>query len=229
MSLTASLRGKPMAVIAEVKKASPSKGVIRQDFDPVALARECISGGASALSIVTDRRFFQGDLSTLSAVRPEVAVPLLRKDFIIDEYQIHEAKAAGADAVLLIVAALGHRRLVDLKECAESAGLETLIEVHDEEDLRLIHGESVMLIGINNRNLVTFETDLSTTLRLRAAVPRDAVIVSESGISTSEDLMQLARHDIHAVLIGEALMKASRPGEELRRLLAPVTERSWSE
>jgi indole-3-glycerol phosphate synthase len=228
VSLVESLSGKPMAVIAELKKASPSKNVIRQDFEPIAIALEFVRAGASALSILTDRRFFQGDLSTITSVRPHVAVPLLRKDFIIDEYQIHEAKAAGADAVLLIVAALERRRLIELKECAEGLGLEALIEVHSGEELRLIRSESIRLIGINNRDLSTFETDLSTTLRVRTAVPQQAVIVSESGISTVEELRQLARNDIHAVLIGEALMRAPSPGDALRKLLSSVTEQSWS-
>jgi indole-3-glycerol phosphate synthase len=228
VSLTGSLRGKPMAVIAEIKKASPSKSIIRQDFEPITLALEYVKAGASALSILTDNRFFQGDLSTITSVRPHVTVPLLRKDFIIDEYQIHEAKASGADAVLLIVAALGRRRLIDLKKCAEGLGLEALVEVHTEEELRTIRGESIRLIGINNRDLATFETDLSTTLRMCTAVPQDAVVVSESGISTAEELLQLAQNDIHAVLIGEALLRAPSPGDALRTLLSFVTEQSWS-
>ena len=227
-SLSAALRGHSMAVIAEIKKSSPSKNVIRKDFDPLAIALECVSGGASALSILTDSRFFQGDIEFLARIRPHVSIPLLRKDFIIDEYQIYEAKAAGADAVLLILAALERARFLALKHLADKLGFEALIEVHCKEELAILGDEPVALIGINNRDLATFETDLSTTARILDAVPPGATIVSESGINSPKDLVELARCGIHAVLIGEALMRAPSPGQALRELLAPMKGETWS-
>ncbi len=228
LPLCSALSKKPLAVIAEIKKASPSKGVIRKDFDPVRLAELCVEGGASALSVLTDREFFQGDISYLHDIRSVVTIPLLRKDFIIDEYQIHEAKAAGADAVLFILAALDRAQFVHLRRCALELGLETLVEVHRPEELDGIGEEHLGLVGINNRDLTTFETDLSVTYRVQSVLPPGALVVSESGIGSPGELLELARHGIHAALIGESLMRADNPGEKLRALLAPFREGLWS-
>ena len=221
-SLRAALLGAPMAIIAEIKKASPSKQVIRNDFQPVALARSCAEGGARALSVLTDREFFQGDLDYLREIRRAVDIPLLRKDFIIDEYQVHEAKAAGADAILLILAALDASTFSVLSMLAAELGLEALVEVHSVEDLEKASGASLPLVGINNRDLVTFQTDLSATFRVRSALLPGTMIVSESGIRTSGELRELMKIGIRAALIGETLMTAADPGSKIRELLDPL-------
>ncbi len=219
VSLSEALRSGDPAVIAEIKKASPSRGVIRADFDPVVIARQYLDAGARALSILTDRKFFQGEAEFIGMVRPFAAVPILRKDFILDSYQVHEAKAMGADAILLIAAALNPGRLLALKDEAFALGMESLVEVHDEKELRTLPLEKLGPVGINNRNLKTFVTELETSIRLRPLIPRESVVVSESGISSAEDIRRLRGAGIHAVLIGETFMRSPEPGAALARLL----------
>lgn len=219
LSLAAALRDKEIAVIAEIKKASPSKDVIRKDFDPVAIAQEYVQGGASAISVLTDERFFLGRLEYIWQIRHVAPVPILRKDFIVDPYQLSEARAHGADAVLLIAAILEPHQLADLHAQAGSLGLECLIEVHKEDEIDALDMETVGMIGINNRDLDTFETDLSTSVRLGSHIPPGKIIVSESGISSGDDIEMLMGHGIHAFLIGEFLMRAEHPGKALTGIL----------
>lgn len=221
-SLKAALAGRDMAVIAEVKKASPSKNVLRQDFDPLAIARMYAASGARAISVLTDEHFFQGRLEYLDRIRNFVELPLLRKDFLLDPYQLYEARAYGADAVLLIAAAMTADRLHELAAEAAEIGLETIVEVHDEEELEGLRPDRFTLVGVNNRNLMTFDTDLLTSVRLRKCLPPEVTVVSESGIAGPDDLLLLRKHGIHAVLIGEYLMRAADPGRALRELLAAV-------
>lgn len=220
-SLHAAVSGKEIAVIAEIKRASPSKKVIRQEFDPMEIARAYLRGGASALSVLTDERFFQGDLGFIDRMRHFVPVPILRKDFILDPYQLYEARAYGADAVLFIAAALEPPVLHDLADEAGELGLECLVEVHHEDEIEGIDFGRIHLVGINNRDLATFETDILTSVRLKKYVPAHATIVSESGISGRKDIEFLLGNGIHAFLIGEVLMRAEDPGKELEALLRP--------
>ena len=207
------------AIIAEVKKGSPSKGIIRADFDPLKIAATYAENGATCLSILTDSRFFLGELSYIPAIRRIVNIPLLRKDFIFDPYQIFEAKVAGADAVLLIAAMLELPRLRDLFSQAMELGLDVLLEVHDEREMETAIETDCRLIGINNRNLRTFETSLSTTERLAKLAPKDCFIVAESGINTREDVVRLSGAGARAFLIGESLMREPDIGAKLRELL----------
>ena len=209
--------GQP-GVIAEVKKASPSQGVIRADFDPAAIARSYAAAGAACLSVLTDRDFFQGDEAYLQLARDACALPVLRKDFTIDAYQVHEARAIGADAILLIVAALNDDDLLELALLAAELDLDVLVEVHDEAELARALEIPAPLIGINNRNLRTFETSLDTTLRMRDRVGDDRVLVTESGIHTPGDVARMRAAGIGAFLVGEAFMRAKDPGAELARL-----------
>ncbi len=211
-------------VIAEVKKASPSKGVIRPDFDPVAIARAYAAHGASALSVLTDAKYFQGSLRFLEAIAEAVSLPLLRKDFTLDPYQIYEARAAYADAILLIAAALGDTQLSDLLGLSQEMGLAALVEVHTVEELGRVLPLQPRLIGVNNRDLHTFHTDLGTTVRLLPLMPPDVTVVSESGIDTAVDIVRLQEKGVHAFLIGESLMRAADPGLKLRELLYGVRE-----
>ncbi|MCX8042546.1 MAG: indole-3-glycerol phosphate synthase TrpC [Desulfobacterota bacterium] len=206
-------------VIAEVKKASPSKGIIRGDADPCAIAREYEQAGAVAVSVLTEHHFFQGSLEYLAAVRQTISLPLLRKDFIIDPYQLYEARVYGADAVLLIVAALEHTRLCELLSCAQSLSLDALVEVHTRDELDRALDAGAQIVGINNRNLQTFVTDIATTISLCAAVPDDKIVVSESGIDSAEVIRRLLDVGVDAFLIGEALMRAPSPGNKLRELI----------
>lgn len=206
-------------VIAEVKKASPSKGVIRPDFDPVAIARTCAAHGAAALSVVTDAKYFQGQLSFLERIHQAVPLPLLRKDFTVDAYQVYEARVAHADALLLIVAALEVSQLKELLALAHGLGMAALLEVHTVEELGRILPLRPRLVGINNRDLRTFHTDIETTLRLLPLIPPDVVVVSESGIDTAADITRMQEKGVHAFLIGESLMRAPDPGVKLRELL----------
>ena len=206
-------------IVAEVKRASPSQGLIRQDFDAVALAREFAAAGASALSVLTEERFFQGSLDYLERIKQEVSLPLLRKDFILDEYQIFEARSFGADAVLLIVALLDASALQSLLASAGSLSLDALVEVHTEEELKAALKAGAKLIGINNRDLKTFEVRVETTERLLPLVPPGILVVCESGIDSPERIKNFERLGVHAFLIGEALMRAPRPGEKLKELL----------
>jgi indole-3-glycerol phosphate synthase len=205
-------------VIAELKKASPSRGVLAADFDPVALAKVYAANGAAAISVLTDEKYFQGTLETLAAVRRAVDVPLLRKDFTIDEYQVWEARAAGADAVLLIVGILDDRLLVDLLAAAKGLGLGALVEVHTAGELDRALAAGAGVIGINNRDLNTFETTLDTTLALLPSVPPGPVVVSESGFFTAADVRKVGDAGAHAVLVGEALVRAADAGAKLREL-----------
>ncbi len=217
---TAALRsGAGTKVIAEVKKASPSAGLIRPDFDPVAIARTYAASGAACISVLTDRKFFQGSLEDLSAVRTAVPVPVLRKDFILDKYQVLEARVAGADCVLLIAECLDDCRLRELYFYAGELGMESLIEIYEPGNLDRVLKLGPTLVGINNRNLRTYVTDLGHSIALRARVPDGCVLVSESGIHTRQDVQRLEQAGIRAVLVGETLMRSADIGQKLRELL----------
>jgi indole-3-glycerol phosphate synthase len=209
--------GQP-AVIAEIKRASPSKGVLRADFAPGTIAASYERGGAACLSVLTDIDFFQGSDAYLVEARAACGLPVIRKDFIIDPYQVYEARAIGADCILLIAACLDDARLRDLNTLAQELGMEVLVEVHDAAELSRALAVPGRLIGINNRNLRTFEVTLNTTLELLDAVPADRLLVTESGILSAESVTLMRRHGVHAFLVGEAFMRAPDPGTELRRL-----------
>lgn len=209
--------GRP-AVIAEIKKASPSKGVLRADFDPAAIARSYAEHGATCLSVLTDVDFFQGADAFLQQARAACALPVLRKDFMLDPYQVHEARALGADCILLIVAALEDGVMAELYRVAREWGMDVLVEVHDRKELERALRLGADLVGINNRDLRNFETRLETTLELRAAVPPDVLLVTESGIMGAADVARMRAAEINAFLVGEALMRADDPGQALERL-----------
>jgi indole-3-glycerol phosphate synthase len=219
-ALDAAIGAGRAAVIAEVKKASPSKGVMRADFRPAEIARSYADGGAACLSVLTDVDFFQGADAYLQAARAACALPVLRKDFVIDAYQVHESRALGADCILLIVAALGDAQLAEFGALAQELGMDVLIEAHDGAELERALAVPGGLIGINNRNLRTFETSLDTTLNLRARLPTDRLLVTESGIHTRDDVARMRAAGVHAFLVGEAFMRAADPGMELERLFA---------
>jgi len=208
------------AVIAEIKKASPSKGVMRENFQPAEIAVSYERGGACCLSVLTDIDFFQGSDAYLQQARQACSLPVLRKDFIIDPYQIYEARAIGADCILLIVAVLGDAQLNELANLALHLGMDVLVEVHDAAELERVLPLNLPLIGINNRNLRTFETTLETTLSLLPQIPQDRIVVTESGIHTPADVARMRAHHVNAFLVGEAFMKAEAPGEKLRELFA---------
>jgi indole-3-glycerol phosphate synthase len=207
------------AIIAEVKKASPSKGVIRADFDPLAIASLYEANGAAAMSVLTEERYFQGHLDYLAAIRTRVRAPLLRKDFIFDPYQLYEARAYGADAALLIVAILGDAQLSELLWLTEELNLAALVEVHTREELARAVRVGAGIIGINNRDLRTFRTTLDTSEQLAREVPPGTIVIAESGIESTADIARLERAGVHAFLIGETLMSAPDPGAKLRELL----------
>ena len=209
--------GRP-AVIAEIKKASPSRGVLRADFDPPSIAASYERGGAACLSVLTDRSYFHGDPAYLAAARAACALPALRKDFIVDEYQVAESRAIGADAILLIVAALTDAQLAALEECAAEYGLAVLVEVHDRAELDRALRLDTALVGINNRNLRTFDTTLQTTLSLLDVIPPGRLVITESGIASPADVALMRARGVHAFLVGEAFMRAPDPGAELARL-----------
>jgi indole-3-glycerol phosphate synthase len=217
-----------VAIIAELKKASPSKGLIRASFDVRALAEQLESAGATALSVLTDEEFFQGSLENLKVASATTKLPCLRKDFIVDEFQLVEARAFHADAVLLIVAALSQNDLVSLARRAREWGLDVLCEVHDEDELRRAVDAGCDLIGVNSRDLRAFVVDLGTAFRLAGLFPKNAVRVAESGIQSAEDIAKLRAAGYQAFLIGESLMRAERPGDALRELLAIEVSRSQS-
>ena len=208
------------AIIAEVKKGSPSKGIIREDFDPVEIARIYEAAGATCLSVLTDKEFFHGDLSYLLQIANAVDIPLLRKEFIVDPYQIFEARAAGADAILLIAAALDEKELCQFTDLAGELGMDVLLEVHDEAELEVALRVPVELIGINNRNLKSFATDLGTTERLLPMIGTDRLVVSESGINSREDIVRLKQAGAGAFLIGESLMRENDISGKLQELLS---------
>ena len=205
-------------VIAEVKKASPSKGVLRPDFQPAAIAQSYAEHGAACLSVLTDVQFFQGSPDYLRQARAACALPVLRKDFMVDLYQVYEARAMGADAILLIVSALDHGLMAELEACALELGMDVLVEVHDGEELDAALKLRTPLVGINNRNLRTFEVTLDTTLGLLDRIPQDRLVVTESGILGPADVARMRAANVHAFLVGEAFMRAENPGRELQRL-----------
>ncbi len=205
-------------VIAEVKKASPSKGILRADFRPGEIAASYASHGAACLSVLTDVQFFQGSVEYLQQARSACAIPVLRKDFMIDMYQVYEARAMGADAILLIVSALDHGLMAELEACAHELGMSVLVEVHDGEELTAALKLKTALVGINNRNLRTFETSLQTTIDLLPRIPPEKLVVTESGILNGDDVRRMREANVHAFLVGEAFMRAPDPGAELHRL-----------
>ena len=210
---------KETAIIAEIKKASPSKGLIREDFEPKKIAKEYEEGGATCLSILTDEPFFQGKLEYLDSVRSSCELPILRKDFMIDLYQIYETKAYGGDCILLIVAALDTVQLKDFSQLARELNLDILIEVHSEEELNEALSINSKLIGINNRDLTTFEVDKNLAIKLARQIPKDVIVVSESGISSREDILSSKEQGIHSFLIGESFMRKPNPGKALKDIL----------
>lgn len=208
-----------VGVIAEVKKASPSKGVIRESFDPAAIAKSYELGGAACLSVLTDIDFFQGADEFLQLARNACDLPVLRKDFTLDAYQVWEARALGADAILLIVACLDDEQLADLSDQAALAGLDVLVEVHDAQELERALALDLTMVGINNRNLHTFETRLETTLELLDRIPDDVMVVTESGFHTPKDMAEMLSHSVSTFLIGESFMRQPEPGDALKAMV----------
>ncbi len=217
-AINARLQLQQPAVIAEIKKASPSKGILREHFDPVAIAQSYEEHGATCLSVLTDKDFFQGANEYLQQIYETCSLPILRKDFIIDAYQVYEARALGADCILLIVSVLGDAQLQDLAGLSLHLGMDILVEVHDQMELERALALNLRLIGINNRNLRTFTTSLQTTLNLLKQIPKKHIVVSESGIHTPDDVIMLRNAGVNTFLVGEAFMKASNPGVALANL-----------
>jgi indole-3-glycerol phosphate synthase len=207
-------------VIAEVKKASPSKGVLRADFRPAEIAESYANAGAACLSVLTDVNFFQGADEYLRQARAACDIPVLRKDFMVDMYQIYAARAMGADCILLIVSALDHGLMAEMEACAHELGMDVLIESHDGDELTAALNLKSRLIGINNRNLRTFDVTLDTTLNLLSRIPQERMVITESGIMGPQDVQRMRASDVHAFLVGEAFMRAPDPGAELRKLFA---------
>lgn len=206
------------AVIAEVKKASPSKGVIRENFNPVEIAISYEKHGAACLSVLTDEKFFQGSEAYLDAARDAVKLPVIRKDFIVDSYQVYESRAMGADCILLIAACLTHDEMQSLTSLAYELGMDVLIEVHNQAELDKVVGIPVRMLGINNRNLHTFDVDLQTTIKLAEQLPKELLVVTESGIATKDEVSLMNEHGIRSFLVGESFMRHAEPGEKLAEL-----------
>jgi indole-3-glycerol phosphate synthase len=209
----------PVAVIAEIKRASPSLGMIHEYVDVLQFARKYEQGGASVISILTEPHFFKGDLSHLHLVKKEISLPILQKDFILDPFQIYEGRASGADAILLIAALLDREQLNDFVDLARSLHLTPLVEIHNEDDLQKISALHLPLIGVNNRDLKTFEVDLRTTLRLKEQIPSAVKVISESGIRNSQDVRLLKEAGVHGILVGEILMRSPDPASKIKELL----------
>lgn len=218
-ALTAGDQATRVSLIAEVKKASPSKGIIREDFAPVQIAKAYAAAGASCLSVLTDEHFFQGHLDFLKAIRAEVRIPLLRKDFILEASQVYEARMAGADAVLLIAECLSPTQLKDLHDLITELGMTPLVELYEEQHIESVLACKPKLVGVNNRDLKTFEVDLHHSIRVKQALPREIAMVSESGISTHEDVLLMQEHSVDAILVGESLMRNSDIGAAVKKLL----------
>lgn len=212
-----------LKIISEVKHASPSKGIFRDDFDPVKIAKSYSNAGASAISVLTDEKYFKGSLSYLKNIREQVQTPLLRKDFIIDPYQVYEARLFGADAILLIVAALNQSMLTGLLDLTHSLDMNAIVEVHDEVELDRALDAGARIIGINNRDLRTFDVDLNVSINLSKKVSGDKIVIAESGIGSIEDIDRLRGEGVHVFLIGETFMKAPDPGQKLRELISSST------
>jgi indole-3-glycerol phosphate synthase len=210
-------------VIAEIKKASPTKGVLRQNFDVIKIAKDYAETGATCLSVLTDEKYFQGAASYIQAIRAVCDIPILRKDFIIDPYQIYESRCMGADAILLIVAALSDQQLQEFTTLAQTLRLDILVEIHDKDELQRALKLPVTLLGINNRNLQTFTTDLNTTLDLLRPIPANKIVVTESGLQTATDIKLMRQHGVRVFLIGESLMCAEHPGEKLAEFILAGT------
>jgi indole-3-glycerol phosphate synthase len=219
-ALRASIGAGNAGVIAEVKKASPSKGILREHFVPSEIAQSYEAGGASCLSVLTDVQFFQGSADYLQQARAACELPVLRKDFMIDEYQVFEARCWGADAILLIVSALTDSKMAELEACAHALGMDVLVEVHDALELERALQLKTPLLGINNRNLRTFDVTLQTTLKLLPQIGKDKLVVTESGIMSSADVRLMREHNVNAFLVGEAFMRADNPGQALRAMFA---------
>ena len=217
-SLNGSIQQGRSAVIAEIKKASPSKGVLRENFDPESIAKSYEQAGASCLSVLTDADFFQGSEAYLQQARAACSLPVIRKDFIVEPYQVYEARAIGADCILLIVAALSDEQLKTLSGLAQQLGMDVLVEVHDKEELLRALSLGLPLVGINNRNLRTFDVSLNTTLDLLELIPEDVLVVTESGILAQSDVALMRKNNVNAFLVGEAFMRAENPGECLAEL-----------
>jgi len=217
-AMQAKLDAGESAVIAEIKKASPSKGVLRENFQPADIAKSYEQAGAACMSVLTDADFFQGHEEYLKQARAACSLPAIRKDFLVDEYQIYEAKSIGADCVLLIVACLSQQQLADLNGLSHELGMDVLIEVHDGEELDVALTVDNKLVGINNRNLHNFEVSLNNTYQLLERIPEDRIVVTESGIHTTADVADMRAHQVNSFLVGEAFMRAENPGDELAKL-----------
>ncbi len=219
-AIVAQLAQDKPAIISEIKKASPSKGIIRHHFDVVEIAKSYAKYGATCLSVLTDEKYFQGHNAYLEQAQSACPLPLLRKEFIIDRYQVYESRACGADAILLIVAALDDATIMELAMLSHELGMDVLIEIHDQQELERALVLPCKLIGINNRNLHTFETSLNTTIDLLAQIPDNRIVVTESGIHTPADVMLMRKHKVNTFLVGEAFMRAEQPGQKLQHLFS---------
>ena len=222
----AALRNKRPAVIAEVKKAIPSRGVLRPEFDPASIARSYEKGGAACMSVLTDKEFFQGDAEHLKAARAACALPVLRKDFVIDPWQVAESRMFGADCILLIAACLSRSQMLELESAARELGMAVLVEVHDAAELERALELKTPLVGVNNRNLKTFETKLETTIDLLPRIPEGRIVVTESGILAPEDVVRMRGHGVETFLVGEAFMRAPDPGTALRALFFAAAQQT---